>query len=176
MKKVKRVLGFSFATLLILGNLMCSISASAESVSASNLEAYWNFNDGVGTVAKDSAGSMTGRELTVVKGTANWVDGKDGKAFYLDGNTVLSMSGAKQIKSNNITIGLWAKLDTLPAAGDTSGINEFVSNEELAAIGKGAIDFGFQLGGLRSYVGSPQKLINPHKHWTNWHICGTISV
>jgi hypothetical protein len=179
MKKLNRLLMFTFATLLILSNLMGSISAATKSVSTSNLEAYWNFNDGTGNVATDSAGSMAGRNLTVAKGSANWVAGKDGKAFYLDGNTVLSMSGAKQIKSTNITIGLWAKLDTMPASGDTSGMNQFVANEELAAIGKGAIDFGFQLGGLRSYVvnvftqstGDEVKtgLNNVNTYYNNWH-------
>ena len=27
-----------------------------------------------------------------------------------------------------------------------------------------------------STLGAPQKLTNPHKHWTNRRFCGTISV
>ncbi|MHB8962982.1 MAG: LamG domain-containing protein, partial [Saccharofermentanales bacterium] len=93
--------------------------------------------------------TMAGRDLAV-QGATQWVDGKYGKAFYFDGKTVLAMDGAKAIKVYNLTVAFWAKIDDFPAS-DT-GANMLVVNSDLAALDKGAFDFGFFGKGLYAYV------------------------
>ncbi|MHB1483629.1 MAG: LamG domain-containing protein [Saccharofermentanales bacterium] len=122
---------------------------AAQVVDQTSLLAYWSLDEGTGTISKELTGLMAGRDLTV-KGTSQWVDGKNGKAFYFDGNTVLAMDGAKAIKTDNLTVALWAKIDSFPAS-DT-GANVLMVNSDLAALDKGAFDFGFFGKGLRSYV------------------------
>lgn len=168
-----------FLSAVLSAALLFSGTALVSSAATSGLQAYWNFNEGSGSIAYDSAGAASGRNLSVAKGTAQWTTGRDGKAFYFNGSTVLSMDGMKQIMSQNITVSLWAKLDTLPATGDTSGLNEFLSTEQAGAIGKGAMDFGFAFGSMRSYVVNAfaqgtgdevtNKNINAKSYVGSWH-------
>ena len=122
---------------------------AAQVVDQTGLLAYWSLDEGTGTTSKELIGLTAGRDLAV-KGTSQWVDGKNGKAFYFDGNTVLTMDGAKAIKTDNLTVSLWAKIDSFPTS-DT-GANVFMVNSDLSALDKGAFDFGFFGKGLRSYV------------------------
>ncbi len=126
------------------------ISAAVEhTVPQNGLVAYWPLDEGSGTVTAEQTGTVSGRDLTV-QGTAAWADGKYGKAFNFDGNTVLAMDGAKAIKAYNLTVSMWFKLESFPAS-DT-GANILVANADLAALDTGAFDFGFFGGGLYAYV------------------------
>jgi len=122
---------------------------AAQVVDQTGLLAYWNLDEGTGTTSKEITGILAGRDLSV-KGTSQWVDGKNGKAFYFDGNTVLTMDGAKTILTDNLTVSLWAKIDGFPTSDN--GANSFMVNSDLSALDKGAFDFGFFGKGLKSYV------------------------
>ncbi len=123
--------------------------AALQVVDKTSLLAYWNLDEGTGNISKEQTGVLAGRNLSV-KGTSKWVTGKNGKAFYFDGSTVLAMDGAKAIKTDNLTVVLWAKIDDFPTS-DT-GANLLVVNSDLSALDKGAFDFGFFGKGLYAYV------------------------
>jgi len=111
-------------------------------------EVYWNFNEGSGNSVKESMGKVAGRDLTVV-GKTQWVDGIDGKAFYLDGFTALSMNGDKQLKSMNMSISLWAKVEGYPNPGDEKPLfdmHKFMAIEGVGGLAVGAVEFGFWEG------------------------------
>lgn len=154
-KKIIRSFTFIFAIVfgIISAKFLClpnALTLNAEqTIPQDGLVAYWNLDEGSGNTASEITKNKAGRDLTV-KGTTKWVDGKYGKAFYFDGNTVLEMDGAKAIKTYNLTVAFWAKIDDFPAS-DT-GANLFVVNSDLAAIDKGAFDFGFFGKGLYGYV------------------------
>lgn len=122
---------------------------ASQYVSMEGLLAYWDLDDGSGSTAKELIRKVDGRDLKVI-GNVSWVEGKSGKAFYFDGSTVLAMDGAKVIRTENITVSLWAKIESFPES-DT-GANLFMVNSDLAALDRGAFDFGFFGAGLRSYV------------------------
>lgn len=109
------------------------------------LEAYWNLDEGSGNTAKELAGKVSGRDLTVV-GKTQWVDGVNGKAFYLDGFTVLSMNGDQQIRSMDLSISLWAKIEGFP---NPEGVEQqfdqhkLMVSEGIGSLAIGAVDFGF---------------------------------
>ncbi|MHB1453530.1 MAG: LamG domain-containing protein [Saccharofermentanales bacterium] len=132
-----------------LGSLNAVPLDAEHTIPQTGLVAYWNLDEGTGTVAAELTGTMAGRNLAV-QGATKWVDGKYGKAFYFDGSTVLAMDGAKAIKVYNLTVAFWAKIDDFPAS-DT-GANMLVVNSDLAALDKGAFDFGFFGKGLYAYV------------------------
>jgi hypothetical protein len=149
--RIRRTAGM----LMITGVLLLSAQWTPATLHAEHmvpqdgLVAYWSLDEGSGSTASEQTGVMAGRTLSVL-GASTWVDGKYGKAFYFDGNTVLAMDGASAIKAYNITVSFWAKIDDFPTS-DT-GANLMVVNADLAALDKGAFDFGFFGKGLYAYV------------------------
>lgn len=109
------------------------------------LEAYWNLDEGSGSTAQEVTGNVDGRDLTVV-GETQWVDGVNGIAFYLDGFTVLSMNGDQQIRSMDLSISLWAKIEGFPnPEGETPEFDQhkLMVIEGIGSLSIGAVDFGF---------------------------------
>jgi hypothetical protein len=85
---------------------------------------HWKFDEGSGTVAKDSADGNDG----IVNG-ASWASGKSGEALSFDGiDDCVEIPGLLG-KSRNITISVWANL----SVSDTSGA-EAVSLGDYVAI------------------------------------------
>lgn len=161
-------------TMAILATNIFATNVYADRVSKVNedgLEAYWTLDGDL----KDSAGA-NGRDLTVL-GNESFTEGRYGKAFQLDGSTVLKMDGDKGISSENVTVAFWLKLEELPE--DQVAMNQFISTEGLGALGKGVMDFGFLSGGLRSYVvadfmaGSGDEIMHGDNIWEtftdDWH-------
>jgi hypothetical protein len=74
------------------------------------LVGYWSFDEGKGTIAKDSAGKSDGE----LQGDPEWVEGKKGKALYFDGaeQTVI-VQNSDSLSSADITVMMWIKADEL---------------------------------------------------------------
>jgi hypothetical protein len=82
-------------------------------VAHAGLFSYWNFNEGSGTIAHDSAGSHNG---TLVNGPT-WITGILGGALSFDGaNDYVKLSPPFVFNANHGTIALWFK-----TSGDFSG-------------------------------------------------------
>ena len=96
-------------TISTLG-LACSLSIAAMLTSAGckmkGLEAHWAFNDGTGTLAKNSAGPNDGE----IKGDLKWTDGKSGKALVFDGKGYVSAGHAAYFHSPAYTLAAWTRL------------------------------------------------------------------
>jgi len=78
------------------------------------LVGYWSFDEGKGTIAKDSAGKSDGE----LQGDPEWVEGKKGKAIYFDGaeQTVI-IQNSDSLSSADITVMMWIKADELRIQG-----------------------------------------------------------
>jgi len=79
-------------------------------VDEKGLVAYWNFDDGQGTTAKDSTGKGNDAVLNGMDGRTCWVDGISGKALSFDGVKSYVDCGSKEIfnfGTNSFTFSLW---------------------------------------------------------------------
>jgi len=94
---MKRVSG------LILVLLVICVKVFAQE---KGLVAYWAFDEGQGTIAKDAAGKNNGEIID-----AKWVNGKVGKAleFSGDGSYVVIPGSSSLSITDAITIELWVK-------------------------------------------------------------------
>ena len=99
-------------TSLILITLFACISASK-----AGIVAYWSFDEGKGTDAKDASGNGNDGDITGAK----WVDGKFGKALEFDGNFVLVPNDDSYnfTKEQSFSIVLWINYE---AKGDWQGV------------------------------------------------------
>lgn len=107
------------------------------------LVSYWNFDEGKGTVAKDSAGKNDGQIID-----AKWVDGKIGKALHFNGeSSYVAVPDSDSLNVNNaITIEAWVKhegdnfkdWETILAKGNGSYRLHMLSGSHV-------FDFGFNV-------------------------------
>ena len=130
------------ALVILIGILPITANATE-----SDLAAYWSFDENTGNTITDLSGN--GRELTVF-GQAKWTEGKVNKAFDLNGTTVLTMSGSKQIKAYNLTVSMFVKITDFITSDN--GANILFCNEAESALGQGSVDLGFYEKQLYSYV------------------------
>ncbi|MFA6994532.1 MAG: LamG domain-containing protein, partial [Candidatus Paceibacterota bacterium] len=73
----------------------------------SGLVGYWNFDEGSGTIAKDTSGN--GRNGTLTNGPV-WTSGKVGGALSFDGsNDAVNTSGNSPSLAGNFTISIWTR-------------------------------------------------------------------
>jgi len=81
-------------------------SAEASASFSSNLVAYWKFDEGTGTTAKDSSGN--GNTGTLTNGPL-WTQGRIGSALYFDGadDTVIVPDSNSLDLSNAFTLSAW---------------------------------------------------------------------
>lgn len=110
MRKVKKVLvGCSFLVGFLLITGICFNLAGAEDVEES-LIAFWRFDEGEGTIAKDVSGNSHDGK---VRGNVKWVEGKFGKALYFSGkNSAVVIPNAGELNPTQaITIEMWMKPD-----------------------------------------------------------------
>lgn len=150
MRMKSKFLSLALSAALLLSCTMLAVQAApASNVSKEGLEVYWNFDEGAGAAIPDKAGALAGRDLSVA-GKVAYAEGRYGKGFHFDGKTILKMDGAKAIKSENITVSLWVKIESFPE--NETATYSFLVNEELSAISKGSMDVGIAFGGVRSYI------------------------
>ncbi|PPA78985.1 MAG: Translocon-associated protein beta (TRAPB) [ANME-2 cluster archaeon HR1] len=99
---------FGFVLILLLGGTMASVSATAQANSDDGLVSKWHFDEGSGSIAKDSSGNENDGTIY----GATWVDGKYGKALSFDGNgdyvEITPQSDVSAI--GDFTISVWTKL------------------------------------------------------------------
>jgi uncharacterized repeat protein (TIGR01451 family) len=99
---------FGFVLILLLGGTLALVSATAQASSDDGLVAKWHFDEGSGSIAKDSSGN--GNDGTIYGAT--WVDRKYGKALSFDGNgdyvEITPQSDVSAI--GDFTISVWTKL------------------------------------------------------------------
>ena len=134
-----------FALLLVTLCFGCLPLCGQAAPDSDGLEAYWSLDEGSGSTAKELSGKVSGRDLKVV-GQTQWVDGIKGKAFYLDGFTALSMNGDQQIRSVDLSISMWAKIEGFPYPGNEKpefDQHKLMVIEGIGSLAIGAVDFGF---------------------------------
>ena len=111
MAKVLRMMALS----MICGLLLLCSSAYAQDYVKEGLVSYWRFDEGSGTVVKDSAGKNHGK---LVHG-ATWVeDGRKGRALSFDGTDDYVECGndaSLNFGLGDFTIEAWIKFTTIPA-------------------------------------------------------------
>jgi hypothetical protein len=116
LSKVK-VMIYLIAFVLLLGMFWDVARADIKS----DLISYWKFDDGSGTIARDSAGSNNG----TLKGDAKWAEGWIGSAIELDGDDDYVDCGQgiafNSVCRDVITLAAWVKV-THPEGPEWSGI------------------------------------------------------
>jgi len=89
------------------------MSAGVQAQSDEGLVAEWHFDEGSGSVLKDSSGN--GNDGVIYGAT--WVEGKYGKALSFDGvDDYVEVIESKSSRPETITIDSWIKLNSLPSS------------------------------------------------------------
>ncbi|MCD6505613.1 hypothetical protein J7M22_03210 [Candidatus Poribacteria bacterium] len=92
---------------------LLSVGSSSAKLDPATCVGAWLFDEGSGTVAKDSSGN--GNDGTI-KGGAKWVDGKFGKALEFNGvDSCVSTDKALLEKVPEFTIVLWVSKGKITA-------------------------------------------------------------
>lgn len=118
---MKKWLGFILVCCMVVcGNAVViaakkEISAKKEtkSISKKGLVAYWSFDDGKGTIAKDLSGNNNNGKLVNMDPSTCWVEGKKGKALYFDGvDDYVNCGNVAEwnLASTNHSIEMWFKI------------------------------------------------------------------
>lgn len=106
-KNVK-LYALEFVLILLLSGTLALVSVTAQASIDDGLVAKWHFDEGSGSVAKDSSGNENDGTIY----GATWVDGKYGKALSFDGNgdyvEITPQSDVSAI--GDFTISAWTKL------------------------------------------------------------------
>jgi hypothetical protein len=131
---MKKLVTSVICALLVFNSGALRINAESEN----KLEAHYIFNEEDSKNVKDYSGK--GRNVKI-DGAASYVEGKEGKAFQFDGNTILRLPASKAISSNDITVAAFINIKDFYKTNNKF-TNLFV-NDGLSALGKGAFDFGF---------------------------------
>ena len=126
--------------------------------STKGLVAYWSFDEGSGTVAKDASGNNNTAKFI---GSPKWVEGKSGKAIELDGKgSYLEVAPSKSLDSikKQLTISAWVKTDFSKRGAIVE--NWFYDKSVSPQIGKRAYICTAETGGqkgLFQFTVSPGK-------------------
>lgn len=119
--------------------------------------AYWDFNEGTGTVLKDQSGN--GHE-GIIKG-GRWVPGVEGKALDLAGTGYVKVPAAPSLKLESFTFSIWLwqtfqtaqqPLIEYSVPGQLSGAHFWVNTTGNSRILPGSV-----LGNLRPAVRGPHN-------------------
>jgi hypothetical protein len=87
--------------------VLCGVSWAA---SKPNLVAHWEFEEGSGKIAYDSAGTHDGR----IVGDPTWVRGSIGSALHLDGfRDYVEIPDDVHLRPRHITISAWINMESL---------------------------------------------------------------
>lgn len=95
-------------TILQSGNIS---SAPSINVPTAGLTAYWQFDEGSGSIANDSSGNNNHGSLLNMNLATSWVAGKIGQALLFDGNDdYISVPASVSLNiAGGITVALWVR-------------------------------------------------------------------
>jgi hypothetical protein len=103
---------------LVLDIMLLSISIPANAaIDESSIVGIWLFDEGAGSIAHDSSGNGNDAEF---QGEPKWVDGKIGKALWLDGSKdylTAPDSESLDVSGDKLSIVSWIHDDGTPSAG-----------------------------------------------------------
>jgi len=94
-------------SLMVIGLLLTGQSIAK--IDPATITGMWLFDDGKGTVAKDSSGKGLDAKLA---GGPEWVDGKFGKALKFNGTSAYVEVPAHENPTVAITVSVWCKSNT----------------------------------------------------------------
>ena len=142
-----------------------TVSITVESL----LRAHWNFDQGAGSVAKDS--SVYGNDATIVDG--KWVKGITGNALDLNGTSTTVTLPASTFASigDQITIAMWVNGGDMPPRGFNILSAEDASGKVLGILlpyGSGVVywDHGINIRPERiSKAATPDQYKGAWNHW-----------
>ncbi len=80
-----------------------------------NLAGYWKFDEGSGTIAKDSSSNLNDGSLLGSMTVDDWVPGKSGTCLDLDGidDTVKILHDSSISPTSVVSLSVWVKFDTV---------------------------------------------------------------
>jgi PGF-CTERM protein/uncharacterized repeat protein (TIGR01451 family) len=113
--KIVKWFAFGFVLVLLMIGILAGVPATAQAKSEQGLVAEWHFDEGSGSVVKDSSGN--GNDGTIHGAT--WVDGKYGKAleFYGVGDYATSPDSEDwDFGTEDFTIETWIYLDSFSSS------------------------------------------------------------
>ncbi len=113
MKKIKLPFLFSsFLSLFLFTLYLQNLKVDAQSTISDGLVAYWNFDEGQGSVAKDTTANVN--DAALINGPV-WGEGKLGGGISFDGiNDYLKILDSPSLKiTGDLTISVWIKPESL---------------------------------------------------------------
>jgi len=132
--------------------------------STPGLVAHWEFEEGSGDTASDSAGSNDGTVMG-----ASWVPGKIGTALRFDGmNDYVDCGSSASLNPSEMTVSLWVSAEGWTTYRYVLGKaqNLYSSDYTFATQGEGKLEFSFSQGvGSRATVRSEEGL--PLEEWVH---------
>ncbi|MCA9047892.1 MAG: cadherin domain-containing protein, partial [Planctomycetaceae bacterium] len=85
-------------------------NVATTTLTVQGLVALWSFDEGTGSIAGESVHGLNG----AINGNANWVQGIDDGALYLDGNDTVDVPHSSILNvSNNLTLEAWVRFDSV---------------------------------------------------------------
>lgn len=142
---------------LLLSLILTTVAAAADP----SLVGWWKFDDGSGTLARDSSGR--GNDGTV-NGGHQWVPGIMGGALRLTGSGyVVIDSVGKAVTNTNLTLSIWIKTTMSSGQGDLFALNDTGSGHPF--------EFYIYNGRVGRYDGSDVRYPNtPLMADDQWHM------
>ena len=87
--------------------------STALSQQVDSLVGYWSFDEGKGDTVKDQTKNANDG---AIKGSANWIDGKFGKAIEFAPGAYAEIPDSKSLKNmDSYTVAMWVKMNNLSA-------------------------------------------------------------
>ena len=112
---MKRALNLVNRSLICAGLVVLGLILTGQSfakIDPETIVGMWLFDEGEGKIAKDSSGNGNDGEI---KGDANWIDGKFGKALEFDG-TEDRVETDDFVLSNPFSVSLWYYVSDAPSS------------------------------------------------------------
>jgi peptidoglycan/xylan/chitin deacetylase (PgdA/CDA1 family) len=121
--------------------------------------AQWTFDEGTGTVAKDSAGTNPGKLYG-----AKWTDGRIGGALHFDGSgNYVDCGNAAVLAPEKITVAFWMLIEGRTSYQYVLGKTQDMFSQQdyaFSTVGNGKMEFAFgQAAGQRVAVKSKDPLL-----------------
>lgn len=142
----------------ITGLALLALSAFSNSSDAgvlTGLRHYWDFDHSSGFVLDDSAGSNDGTLQGYV--TPTWQSGRFGNALSFDGTNDQVSLGNFNISSNQVSVGGWVRLNSLPSnqSPPFGGIFDSTADSFVLYTDQGNQELRFKVTDLESDAARP---------------------
>jgi hypothetical protein len=156
--------------MIFVSAIILSLSFSNFALAINDPVAHWEFNEGAGTIAYDSAGDNDGNLINGPVWTTGIIDG----ALEFDGVNDYVAFGKNAVTTTEFTVAAWAN-HFGPAGGADHDNKIFLQRDDDVGTNHSGVGLtsmtssGVARASMRSSIGSTQVLETPRKPYGEWH-------